>query len=38
MLGSVAGVEVVVIVVVDYVVASGTAAYLRRNLESMLSR
>jgi len=32
-LGGVAGIEVVVIIVVGYAVASGTAAYLRRNLE-----
>ena len=35
---SVRVVDVVVVVVVDYALASGTTAYLRLNLESMLSR
>ena len=35
---SVVAIKVVVVVVVDYTVASGTRAYLRLNLASMASR
>ena len=36
--GAVRAVEVVVIAMVDYALASGTIAYVRLNLASMLSR